>query len=79
MAGLDENDISPNFPGLASNKEWRVAPMIGLVQMEQLSNGLAWRTYVKTVFPERGVCIGPIGNACGGLGQQILVGTGIYF
>lgn len=79
MAGLDENDISSSFPGLASNQEWRVAPMIGLVAMEQLSNGLALRSWIKTVFPEKGVCVGPIGSACSGLGQQIKVGAGLYF
>ena len=80
MAGVDENDISSNFAGLSSNQEWRVAPMIGLVSMEQLSNGTALRTWVKTVFPERGVCVGPIGgSACGSLGQQIKAGVGLYF
>lgn len=80
MAGIDENDISLNFAGLSSNKEWRVAPMIGLVSMEQLSNGVALRTWIKTVFPDRGACIGPIPvSACGGLGQQVKVGVGIYY
>lgn len=78
MAGVDENDISSNF-GLSSNREWRVAPMIGLVAMEQLSNGAALRTWVKTVFPERGVCAGPIVNACANIGQQVKVGVGLYF
>ena len=56
-----------------------MAPMIGLVAMEQLSNGLALRSWIKTVFPEKGVCVGPIGSACSGLGQQIKVGAGLYF
>jgi hypothetical protein len=79
MAGIDENDISTNFPGLASNREWRVAPMIGLVSMEQLSNGLAVRTWVKTIFPDKGVCAGPIANACANVGQQVKAGVGFYF
>lgn len=80
MAGVDENDISPNFPGIAANHEWRVAPMIGLVSMEQLSNGMAVRAWVKTVFPERGVCIGPIATAaCGNISQQVKAGVGFYF
>lgn len=79
MAGIDENDISPNFPGLASNREWRVSPMIGLVSMEQLSNGLAVRAWVKTIFPDKSVCIGPVSNACGNLGQQVKAGVGFYF
>ena len=79
MAGLDENDISLNFAGLSSNQEWRVAPMIGLVAMEQLSNGVAVRSWVKTIFPDKSVCVGPVNNACGGLGQQVKVGIGIYY
>lgn len=78
MAGIDENDISSSF-GLSSNREWRAAPMIGLVSMEQLSNGTAIRTWIKTVFPERGVCAGPVANACAGIGQQVKVGVGLYF
>ena len=79
MAGIDENDISPNFVGLPQNREWRVAPMIGLIAMEQLSNGVALRSWIKTVFPDKSVCLGPIPNACAGLGQQIKVGVGLYF
>lgn len=81
MGGVDENDISADFPGLSSNQEWRVAPMIGIVSMEQLSNGTALRTWVKTVFPERGVCTGPVATklACGGIGQQVKAGVGLYF
>lgn len=79
MAGIRENDISVNFPGLSTGREWRIAPMIGLVAMEQLSNGVAVRSWVKTVFPDKSLCIGPQANACGGLGQQVLVGVGLYY
>lgn len=79
MAGIDENDISLNFPGVPSNREWQVAPMIGLVAMEQLSNGAAIRSWVKNVFPERGQCVGPIANACGNKGNTVKVGVGIYY
>jgi hypothetical protein len=79
MIGLDENDISSNFIGVASNREWRVAPMIGVVAMEQLSNGMAVRSWVKTVFPDKGVCAGPIANACVNTGKVVKVGAGIYF
>ena len=81
MAGLDENDISPNFQGIADNKEWRLAPMIGLVAMEQLSNGLALRTYIKTIFPSQSLTVGPIPTktANGGLGQQVIAGASLLF
>lgn len=79
MGGIDEDDISPSFPGVAENKEWRAAPMIGLVQMEQLSNGTALRTWVKAEFPDKGVCVGPVNNACAGLNTQIKAGVGVYW
>lgn len=79
MAGIDENDISVNFPGLPSNREWAIAPMIGLVAMEQLSNGTAVRSWVKNVFSERGICAGPVANACGNRGNTVKVGVGIYY
>jgi hypothetical protein len=79
MAGIDENDISANFVGLPANREWRIAPMVGLVAMEQLSNGTAVRSWAKTVFPERGVCAGPLANACVNEGQQFKVGVGVYY
>ena len=79
MAGLDETDISSNFVGVSSNREWRVAPMIGVVAMEQLSNGTAVRSWVKTVFPDKGVCAGPVANACINMGQTVKIGAGVYF
>lgn len=81
MAGMHWNDISLDFQGLSSNKEFRAAPMIGLVQMEQLSNGLALRTYVKTVFPSQSLTVGPIPSkmANGGLGQQVIAGASLLF
>lgn len=79
FAGLRESDISPNFAGLAANREYRVAPVIGIMAMEQLSNGSAMRAWVKTVFPDKGVCVGPVANACANVGQQVLAGVGVYF
>ena len=79
MLGVDEDDISASFPGLGSNQQWRVAPMVGLTQMEQLSNNAALRTYEKVVFPDKSVCVGPLQNACGGLGTKFVAGAGVYF
>jgi hypothetical protein len=79
-AGADENDISMAFPGLASNREWRIAPMVGLFSMEQVSDGTALRSWAKVDFPQQSVCAGPIGKtACGGLSTQFNIGAGIYW
>jgi hypothetical protein len=81
MAGMHWNDISLNFQGLSSNREFRAAPMIGIVGMEQLSNGTALRTYVKTIFPSQSLTVGPVPakQANGGLGQQVLVGASLLW
>lgn len=79
FAGIRESDISPNFPGLAANREYRIAPVAGIMAMEQLSNGAALRAWVKTVFPEKGVCVGSVVGACENTGQQVLAGVGVYF
>lgn len=79
FAGVRETDISPNFVGLPANREYRIAPVIGIMAMEQLSNGSAMRAWVKTVFPDKGICAGPVANACENTGQQVLAGVGVYF
>jgi hypothetical protein len=80
-AGLDEDDISAAFPGLATNHEWRFAPMVGLFSMEQVSNATALRSWAKVDFPQQSVCAGPIASktACGGLSTQFNVGAGVYW
>ena len=75
MVGVHEQDISLNFPGLASGREWRIAPSIGIGLMEQWSNHIAVDAWVETIFPDKAACIGPAGSAaCGGLGQQVKAG-----
>lgn len=81
MAAIHEDDISLNFPGLASNREWRIAPAIGVGMMGQLTNGVAIDAWVETIFPDKAACIGPIqgAQACGGLGQQVKVGLALKY
>ena len=79
MAALHEQDISINFGGLASNREWRVAPAIGLGMMGQLTNGVAIDAWVETIFPDKAICIGPVANACAGLGQQVKAGLSFKY
>jgi hypothetical protein len=79
FGGAHGNDISLNFQGLSSNKEFRIAPEVGLMQMEQLSNGFALRTYIKDVLAQSALTVGPIPSkqASAGLTNQLLVGAGV--
>jgi hypothetical protein len=81
MAGAHFNDISTYFPGVASNREWEAQPMVGILAMEQLSNGTAVRSFVKELFGNRAVCAGVVPNtqACMNKGTTTLVGAGVYF
>lgn len=81
MAGMHWNDVSLDFQGLSSNKEFRAAPMLGFVQMEQLSNGMALRTYIKDVMGQQAITVGPVPQkqASGGLTNSVLVGASLLW
>lgn len=79
LVGMRENDISTFFTGLPAMREWRFAPEIGIVAMQQLSNATAVKAWVKTVFPDKGICSGPVPGACSNTGQQVLAGVGYVF
>lgn len=68
--GWHWDDVSVNYPGLPQFREWSGAPVVGLVAMEQLSNGMALRAIGETIFPSKGVCVGPFKTMCAGTGQQ---------
>lgn len=81
MAAIHEDDISLNFPGLAANREWRIAPAVGIGMLGQLTNGVAIDAWVETIFPDKASCVGPVpgGQACVGLGQQVKVGASLKY
>lgn len=77
--GIHEDDISANF-GLAANKQWSVAPALGVGMLGQLSNGFAADAWVGTVFPAKGFAFGPVGQgAVLGLAQRYEVGFSILY
>lgn len=74
FAGFDVKDVSLNV-GLASNKEWLIAPQVGFGQREQLSSGFALDTSMAIQFDEKGLCVGaaPVGQTgCGNLGLAFI-------
>jgi hypothetical protein len=84
FGGLHIDDISTDIcgavAGCGSNRDFRFAPEVGAALTGQVSNGTVVKTWVKTIFPDKGACVGP-GSAvgCGGIGQQFLVGAGVFF
>jgi len=77
MAGVHEDDVSAGF-GNMSNRDWRIAPAIGVGMMGQLTNGVAADVWTEVVFPQKGITIGP-GLVEIGLGTQYKVGFGLYY
>lgn len=77
--GVKEKDISSAFAGVASNKVWRVEPVIKLIAMEQLSNGTALRAWVGVGLPDRGAIIGPVPGSSVTLGPEVMAGVGAFF
>jgi hypothetical protein len=77
--GMHEDDISANF-GLGANKQWSIAPALGVGMVGQLSNGFAADAWVGTVFPAKGFAFGPVGqSAVLGLAQRYEVGFSILY
>jgi len=77
--GVEERDVSLSFAGLSANKEWLVEPVVKLLAMEQLSNGMALRAWAGVAIPTQGHIFGPIPGSVATLGPQYKVGVGAYF
>lgn len=79
-AGLEFafNDISLSYLGVPAGKVWQFEPKLDFVQMQQLSNGTAVRTFEKIGFPDKGAIIGPAG-ARAVQGIDVTFGLGAYF
>lgn len=76
--GVREKDISASFAGVNTGKVYRVEPVLKLIAMEQLSNGIAMRAWLGVALPDKGKVFGPAGASVK-LGPEILAGVGAYF
>lgn len=77
--GLRERDISNSFQGVQGNKIWIVEPVVKLLSMEQVSNGVALRAWAGVAIPADGRVFGPVPTGSTKLGPEYLVGVGAYF
>lgn len=77
--GIRERDISNSFAGVQGNKVWIVEPVIKLMAMEQVSNGVALRAWAGVALPSDGRVFGPMPASSTKLGPEYLVGVGAYF
>jgi len=82
FGSLTEDDITLDIggPGAGSNKDWRLAPGVGIGMLGQLTSGSVIDVFAMTKFPQKGVCIGrglPQGDACGSVGTTYLAGLAL--
>lgn len=75
--GVKFKDISSAYLGVASNKIWRIEPVIRAVAMEQLSNGTALYAYAEAAFPTDGKVVGPVPGSTTALGNEYTAGVGV--
>jgi len=79
FGSLTEEDISLDF-GMASNRDWRLSPGMGIGMLGQLTSGSVVDVFAMTKFPQKGICVGsglPSGVACGGVGTTYLAGLAL--
>lgn len=70
---VTEEDVTLDVLGAGSNKDWRVAPGIGVGAIGQLTSGSVVDVGALVTFPQKGVCVGPgtiAGQPCGSLGTR---------
>jgi hypothetical protein len=77
FAGVVEQDISAQV-GLASNKQWLIAPMIGTGLLTRLTNGVVVDTWAGWQMNSQSFCPGG-GGLCGKLGNAGRVGVAFKF
>jgi len=80
FGSLTEDDVTIDIAGMGSNKDWRLAPGMGIGMLGQLTSGSVVDVFAMTKFPQKGICFGnglPNGQACGGVGTTYLAGLAI--
>lgn len=79
FASFTEQDIGATF-GLAQNKQWLLAPGIGIGNKVRLSNGVVFDPFAEYVLNSNALCLGPLGgNTCVRQGQQVRAGFHLLF
>jgi hypothetical protein len=80
FGSLTEDDVTIDIAGMGSNKDWRLAPGVGIGMLGQLTSGSVVDVFAMTKFPQKGVCIGvglPAGQPCGAEGTTYLAGLAL--
>lgn len=79
FGSLSEQDTSAMF-GFAQNRQWLIAPGIGIGTKVRLSNGVVFDPYAEYVLNSNAMCFGPLGgNSCVKQNTQVRVGAKIEF
>ena len=71
FASLHERDVSAQFPGVASNREWLISPGIGIGLESRLSNAVVAETAVQYMLDSNGMSLGPVHDFKFGNGVEV--------
>ena len=79
FGSVTEQDVSATF-GFAQNRQWLVAPGIGLGNKIRLSNGVVFDPFAEYVLNSNAMCFGVLGgNSCVKQNTQVRAGFHVLF
>jgi hypothetical protein len=79
FGSISEQDVGVQF-GLEQNKQWLIAPGIGIGNKVRLSNGVVFDPFAEYVLNSNSLCVGPLkGQLCVRQGQQVRAGFHLDF
>ena len=79
FGSLSEQDVGVTF-GFAQNKQWLIAPGIGIGTKVRLSNGVVFDPFAEYVLNSNALCFGPLGgNTCVKQNTQVRAGFHLEF
>lgn len=78
FAGVVEQDVSAQF-GLMQNKQWVIAPLLGMGMLTRLSDGVVVDTWAGWQMNSNSICLGGRGGGCVKEGNGARVGVSFKY
>jgi hypothetical protein len=79
FGSVSEQDISATF-GFAQNRQWLIAPGVGIGNKVRLSNGVVFDPFAEYVLNSNAMCFGVLGgNSCVKQNTQVRAGFHLLF
>jgi len=79
FAGVVEQDVTAQLGGFGQNKQWVIAPLLGVGMLTRLSDGVVVDTWAGWQMNSNSICLGGIRGACGKEGNGARVGVAFKY